>query len=296
MTAPAPFIVCHPRSGSTLLRLMLDSHPDVAIPPETHFCRLFDTRAVEGPLSGWNRQIIHAAITRSPRWSDFGLDADELGRHFAGVPDGVPAGRCLAAFWEFYARQHGKTRWGDKTPQHAGCAARIASILPESRFVHIVRDGRDVAASIRSVWFGRGKRVGDLAAGWRRRMLRFRRETAHLTSRLLTVHYEDLVSDPAEVLRVICEFVELEYHPGMLAYSARAESRLAELGDLRTEERTVGRAERIAIHAMTTRPPTTERIGMWRQTLSDAEVALFEEVAGEVLRSLGYRLTSDSRR
>src|SRR5687768_12700749 len=142
---PFPFIVCYPRSGSTLLRLMLDSHSELAIPPETNFCALFAQTDNGEVLTAEKRHAIFQIISTSPRWQDFRLDADELRRRIAAVPDGAPTHQAMVAFWEYYAAIKGKPRWGDKSPGHIRCARKIAEAIPEVRFIHIVRDGRDVA-------------------------------------------------------------------------------------------------------------------------------------------------------
>ena len=107
----------------------------------------------------------------------------------------------------------------------------------------------------------------------------------------LEVRYEDLIDDTEGVLRRVCELIELDYDPAMLRYHERAEERLQEMaGALPAKkgrpEREAG--ERVAAHAMTTKPPDSERVAVWKREMSEAENAEFEQAAGYLLDELGY--------
>ena len=106
----------------------------------------------------------------------------------------------------------------------------------------------------------------------------------------MRIRYEELVARPEAVLRILCEKIELNYEPDMLNYYNRADQRLAELNDLRAPlgSNVVSRAERIEIHQSTKKPPTTERIGVWRDALTPDEAGVFKEIAGPLLTDLGY--------
>jgi hypothetical protein len=284
---PAPFIVGVNRSGTTLLRLMLDSHPELTIPPETHFVPEMIRLARRHNTT---RKRLARAATAHPRWGDFGLDEDELLHRFQEIKPLTPAD-AIRAFYELYAEKEGKPRWGDKTPRYMRAMPRIERALPEARFIHLIRDGRDVALSQaeRSL-DGQAPPITEVAERWRRRIETARVHSADLDA-YLEVRYEDLVSDPGPVLTRICDFVELPYDPAMLAYHERAARRLGEMDrDLGTGEngpiRTGG--ERLAGHAKTSEPPSTDRCGRWREEMSSGDEDEFERVAGPLLIDLGY--------
>jgi hypothetical protein len=286
---PAPFIVGVGRSGTTLLRLMLDAHPRLAIPPETHFLPELIARArLRVPAEELVDEIVAAR-----NWDDFGLDAGTLHGRVAALGD-ARAATVLRAFYSLYAERQGKELWGDKTPIYVKRMRMIAEVLPEARFVHLIRDGRDVALSRRRRGMGAGKPIADVAERWRRRITLARRQARRLRGRYLELRYEDLVADPEPQLRAVCELCELELDPAMLAHDERAAERLAELGDLRREGARRGRSgeERLAAHALATQPPTGERIGAWRTEMSAADRAEFESVAGDLLADLGYEMPS----
>src|SRR5947207_10054330 len=81
---PAPFVVGVPRSGTTLVRLMLDAHPDLAIPPETHFLPKLIRLVQEADEAEDARAAALEFITTHRRWPDFGLEADDLRERLAG--------------------------------------------------------------------------------------------------------------------------------------------------------------------------------------------------------------------
>ena len=287
--APAPFVVGVGRSGTTLLRLMLDAHPELAIPPETHFAPGLIERAHEG--AGADALVDEIVGTRA--WADFGIQAERLRERVTALGEGGAA-TVLRAFYGLCAEREGKPRWGDKTPIYVRSMRPIGGELPEARFVHLIRDGRDVVLSRRARGMGAGKPIADAADRWRRRIEEARRQARRLRGRYLELRYEDLVADPESRLRGICQLIRLDYDPAMLGYHERAAGRLVELGDLPASGRRSERAgaERQASHALAAEPPTSARTGAWREEMSAAERAEFEAVAGDLLAELGYDVPS----
>jgi hypothetical protein len=285
---PAPFVVGVWRSGTTLLRMMLDAHPELAVPPETHFA----PSVIKACRKGSSAAEVTELLASHRRWGDFGLEASEL-RERLGDVDRVSARRALRTFYVLYAEHQGKPRWGDKTPAYVNHIRLIAGALPEARFVHLIRDGRDVALSIRGLWFGPDT-VEGAAEMWAKR-ISAGREQAEESSRYMELRYEDLVVDPERELRRICRFVELDWDPMMLRHHEQAPARLAELaGDLPASTGRQGREgrRRLEVHAPATAPPHTERVARWKAEMEAADVAAFEAVAGELLAELGYEVTA----
>jgi hypothetical protein len=288
---PAAFVVGVPRSGTTLLRLMLDAHPELAIPPETYFVPELIEACDAGRL---DHAGVVAELTAHPRWSDFDVSADELAERLPRRGP-VDAGVALRAFYGAYAAHHGKRRWGDKTPVYLRHMRAIQTILPEARFVHVVRDGRDVALSVTGLLFGPDS-VVEAARRWDRKIRRARR-AAPKVAHYLEVRYEELVVDTEPALRHVCQFLELDWDEQMLEYHRSAGDRLAAIARSRP------RAGREAIptgygpkiHALTGRPPDRARVGRWRTEMSDEDRAAYEGVAGTLLEELGYELGGASR-
>ncbi len=285
---PTPFIVGVPRSGTTLLRLMLDAHPDLAIPPETVFIRLA-AEACEHASDP--RQAFLETVTSHRRWKDLHIEGDLL-RHSVAAIEPFDLGEALRALYGLYAGRFGKPRWGDKTPHYLRQMTLIQGLLPEARFIHIIRDGRDVALSVKDLWFGANS-IEEAARRWQSSIQKARRQARKLPH-YLEVRYEDLVSDTESTLRKISDFVDLPWSPSMLDYHKTADERLSEMERHITAPtgKIVRRGpERNAIlHSLTSKPPQRDRIGRWRQEMTAAHRESFEKMAGETLRGLGYNV------
>jgi sulfotransferase family protein len=284
---PAPFVIGATRSGTTLLRLMLDAHPDVAIPSETHFFHKFVKRC-----EGWRVTPDELAnlIIEHKRWGDFHLDPDELRARFRALHP-LTMSDALRAFYGLYAEKQGKPRWGDKTPGYLRYMRRIEWVLPEARFIHLVRDGRDVALSVLPMNWGPSS-ITEAAELWVERVT-IAREQGALVEHYMEVKYEDLVTDTEPTLRRVADFLELPWDPAMLDYHERAEERLKEKARDLPRKSSRGdqpAAARMASHAMAKEPPNPNRIGRWRTEMSAEDRALYDSVAGELLVELGYQV------
>lgn len=285
----AAIVVGAPRSGTTLLRFMLDAHPAMAIPPETAILTVAGQLADDAGLTPSRfADVITTFPPEAPTWADSGVDADEF-RGALERLDPFSAAAGFRLFYGMYAARHGKPRWGDKTPVHALHVGEIARVLPEARFVHIVRDGRDAAVSLRQRWFSPGHDIEVQAEFWSRHVLAAR-EQAPGPDRYLEVLYEHLLADPERELSRICNFLELAFDPVMLRYYERTPERLREHGPRRHVDGRIlaTHEQRLEQQAWTTKPPDLTRIGSWRRELTADEVATFDRVAGHVLRAYGY--------
>jgi hypothetical protein len=288
---PAPFIVGVTRSGTTLLRLMLDSHPKLTIPPETHFLPRM-IRLADKP--DMNPAKLARRISKHRRWGDFEISREELAQAFREQRDlnGTTAAR---AFYDLYARKQGKRRWGDKTPGYQIRMLKLKKALPEARFIHVIRDGRDVVLS-------QARRASDptpletAAKRWRSRVLATRLRARRLEEgSYLEIRFEDLVRDTEGTLRRICKFIDLRFDRRMLDYHQRAGERLQEIAKELPAAEGVGELEaerRISAHALAHEPPREERVEAWRTEMAPDEVATFEGAAGDLLAGLGYELVS----
>jgi hypothetical protein len=290
---PAPFVVGVTRSGTTLLRLMLDSHPEMTIPPETHFLPKL-IRIANKPHT--TPEKLAAKVASHRRWGDFDISRRELEVTFRRLRP-LNATSAARAVYDLYAKRHGVRRWGDKTPGYQIRMLKLLKALPEARFIHVIRDGRDVALS-------QARKASDPTpldmAGrrWKSRILAARRRARRLPEgTYLEVRYEDLVTDTEPTLRRVCELIELDFDPAMLRYHEHAGERLEEIAkELPGAEgkRELGAERRVAAHALTRQPPDAERVEVWRGEMSDDDVAAFEGSCGDLLAELGYPVVSEA--
>ena len=285
---PAAFVVGAPRSGTTLLRLMLDSHPVMAIPPETGWAPV----AVEVARRGGDPDDLLEAIKVLTTWLDLGFDTEEArGLLHAVRPWAV--GEGLRALYRAYAARSGKPRFGDKTPMHVRHMHAFSPILPEAHFIHLIRDGRDVAASLRGLHFAPGDgTIEAIARDWHEIIVEARGQAAEL-EHYREVRYERLVREPESTLRELCEWLELPWDDAVLRSHERAHERLGEVAFARRDGAVFRtREERRELHGRTSRAPDDSRVGRWRDDLSAEEVTVFESLAGGLLAELGYEISA----
>jgi hypothetical protein len=266
---------------------MLDAHLLLAIPPETHF---IPKVAAECTESDDPAQCFVKTITSHPRWNSFSLDQNPFREAVMAIrPFDLTS--ALRLFYEQYGARFHKPRWGDKTPQYVLHMELIHQLLPEASFVHIIRDGRDVALSLKRVWFG-PKTVGDAAVWWAD-AVRAGRDQGSRLPRYLEIRFEDLVRDTETALRGVCQFLRLSWDSAMLDYHKRAAERMQETNRphwVPSISKTIHTAELAEMFHLTTKTPQASQVGRWKLEMTDNERRAFEAIAGDLLAALGYEV------
>jgi len=250
------------RSGTTLMRALLDAHPRICCGPEfrslPEISRLYWTMAVAN-------QAIQQAYGNTP--ADLALQCR----------------RYIEGLTSHFRRAAAKPRWAEKTPDNVLCMLGLGEIFPDARFIHMIRDGRDVACSLVTMtWRNpitgakeeRCQSIANAARYWCDVVRAGQRQTAdpRLTGRVLIVLYEMLVAKPEATLRQVLQFLGESWDPAVLSYWQKD----------RTHEPLEASRDQIA------RPVYTSAVGRWRTEMSPVDRALFEAEAGDLLRELGY--------
>jgi hypothetical protein len=254
-TSTAPiFVVGCQRSGTTMLRLILDSHSRISCGPETRF--LEDMERIVG--SDWRRL------------SQYGFSQEEwLGRiaaFFGGIQSDYAAGR-------------GKERWADKSPRYAMKLDFILRLFPDAQIVHVIRDGRDVAVSHRKR-FGYWSCVKS-SVKWPRYIAQARAGGAALPAHQYhELRYEDLVSRQEATLRELMDFLGEQWEPGMLDFESHDHDVPARYHAQATSRR-AGEGTDAAVYS--------SRVGTYRKELDPFMRMLFQLTARRTLRELGYQ-------
>jgi hypothetical protein len=278
---PFLFIVGCPRSGTTLLRRMVDAHPLIAIPRrETHWIpRAFRARVGMTP-NGLVTHSLSSWLATDERFPSMGITVGELD---AIISDHGPLtyATFVSRVFDLYATKEGKRLAGDKTPGYARELSLLHDLWPDARFVHLIRDGRDVLLSLRD-WPKSTRVVGrflpwsedavmSAALFWEWHVKLARHTGFRLEPGLYNeVRYEALVSQPAEKCAALCEFLGVPFSERML---------------LAGEQR---RKVRPGADSKHSRLPPTAGLREWSSQLSTAESELFEAISGELLDELGY--------
>jgi hypothetical protein len=271
------FIVGVHRSGTTLLRFMLNSSPRIYIPPESDFIpRFFLARPHERLSRKRIATFLSTIFTEYRFGSEWQGDPPQIDAFVQSMPSANPSG-FLAALYGSYAQQHDAQRWGDKTPIYASYLDLLDQLFPDAQFIHAIRDGRDVAISMLEKW-GKAEIHVDIfftARNWVRRIRRARTSGARLgPKRYYELRYERLVADPVTEVRALCDFLGEPYIPEM----AQPQILGREAIDPKSWEAPIRQA------------PNTARIGRWQQEMSLADQRLFQRIAGTLLTALDYEL------
>lgn len=217
---PPVFIVGTPRSGTTLFRLIIDSHPEIAITPESSF--LFRKTAL------WNR--LYPDISNQYTMQLFLDDLRKLPQVKAWLPEICTARKLMqdnkkiATFSEFidavftcYAQTKGKERWGDKTPKNLHAIDQIIALFPSAKILIIVRDCRDVALSLRKAEFSKVSCI-SAARRWQKDAAITRRAIRKYGEQISLVRYEDLLKAPGKIVKAVLDFLDLSDDPEILKH------------------------------------------------------------------------------
>ncbi len=274
-TPPPLFLVGCGRSGTTMFRLMLDSHPEMAVPGESHFIPdLWRHRRSYSKDGSIDARRLAADIMRTPHFRLWGIPQETVWRRVEALRHPGFAD-VIAAVFCAYADQRRKLRWADKTPIYVLSMPLLAELWPTARFIHLIRDGRDVALSYLSVPWGPST-PWAAARKWRRDVTLGRATGRALgPSRYMEIRYEQLVNDPRQVLLEACSFAGLRFDEKMLEYHRDAGGRIQSPPD------------GMPFHARAAEPPTSGARD-WRTQMPPSYLRAFEAVAGELLGELGY--------
>lgn len=284
---PFFFIIGRPRSGTTLLRTLLDAHPAVNVPPEYPIILDLFNRFGTSPL--WNSHTREKLLQtfKKPLTFDFWnydylrIDEQALKNDLEKIEGRVPLSKVVRLFY-FHSQsvftKENIQLLGDKNPVYALYTRQFMRWFPDARFLFITRDYRDNLVSMRKFdW----EAPHPVLQAWRWKyithlMLRLKREYPH---RIFMFRYEDLVAQPEEWLRKICSFLQIPYNPVMLSFHEKAEEGFS----------FIDKETLLKYHDSLVKPINTSTIGLWREKLSSREVQLMDTTVGVHAEKAGYR-------
>lgn len=275
------FIVGAPRSGTTLFQYMLRSHPRISIPTgESHFfLALYQKREQYGDLHQLDnvRRVYADMYQQSSEFlkTDFPgicFDIESMSR-LALQANVTTIPETISLFYKKNAEGEGKKRWGEKTPWYVLHMHTIHEMFPNAQFIHLIRDGRDVALSLfrRSRDFG-VYNIMCAAEHWSNYVARGQSLGKTLgPTAYLELHYEELLKAPEIAVRRICNFLGEEFHPSVVEYKTSS---------------VAGKTPLLQ------QPIVSTNFEKWRTELTKNQTELFESVAGDLLRRNGYKIIS----
>ncbi|GII90856.1 sulfotransferase family protein [Sinosporangium siamense] len=276
------FVIGCPRSGTTMLQLMLHSHPRMAVPPETRFLlpayyrrRVFGDMREASARRGLAEWIVN---DRSTKFRDLGVDGEEFVEHAEAGPGSL--GSVIGAAFRDYADKYGKARWGDKRPSYIKQIDILLRLFPDAQFVHLIRDGRDCVASLKEMpWYTLD--VYHAVATWAEAIDFGRRYARRLPAdTYYELRYEDLTADPETELKRLCVFLGEDFDPAMCSPREAA---------------SVAVPVHKVWHSNTHADVTRAKVGSWVTRLESWEIALCEQMFGGRLVANGYELSGVPR-
>jgi len=256
------FLVGCGRSGTSLLRGILNGHPLIAIPLESLFIADYLRSTTR-----WSLDHIKGLIVQEPELREWGLQVSTV-----DLKGCQSVSEVIVRLHELYAESQGKPYWGQKTPRLVRHLELLREHFRTARFIHLVRDPRAVVGSLvrsnvhhSTLWDGAMRWVKDVGAG-------LAYEERH-PQEIMRLSYEKLVGSPEQAVGAVMDFLGLEF-------------------DRRQLEREPGVGEYSAfyanIHANLNRRVTNQFVDHWRNQLSEGQSALIEALAGPVMERLGY--------
>ena len=257
------FIIGCNRSGTSLLRTMLNHHPDVAVPLESLF--LVDYLKADGKV---DINLQKDLLKHEPMLNEWGVKMNKAELDRIKDTTGI-----LKSVHESYAKKQQKRVWGNKTPRMTRYVADIKEYLPDAVFIHMVRDPRAVALSLSNskihksnIYFG--------AKRWVRYLKSALESEKKYKDYILRVYYEDLVNEPERTLKCVCKLIGIKYTSKMLNYQNTGNKEYRKYHN--------------SAHSNLKKSPQKDRINAWKKELTKREIQIIENVCGEIMEEFGY--------
>jgi len=272
-TAPF-FIVGVQRSGTTLLRLLLNAHSDIAIPEEASFLRpLFKNEWSGQSITGPKLQRLVNYLRANEQFNLWNFDREPLLQEI-GSREAITFSEVMDIMYSSYAKNEGKIRWGDKS-LFFGSIEKLYEMFPKARFIHIVRDGRDVFHSWRKMDPAKSH-PSVMALDWKLKLDFIERSIKTIpASNMLLVRYEDLLTQPNESLQKICNFLSIDFEEDMLRFH-------------QSSNKYIGKHHSDLIF----KAIDDSNITKWKKLLTQNEIDMYQFVAGKSLKKYGYEIFS----
>jgi hypothetical protein len=278
---PFFFVVGRARSGTTLLRCLLDAHPEINIPLECAF--IIHLHGKYGKLTEWNEsqlQSFYHDLQQYPKFHFWIIDDEKLRADLLQcVGRNTYSHVCkvvYANFKSFFPKSEIKLL-GDKNPSYSFHTKKLLQLFPEARFIHITRDYRDNIISMINARF-EAKIFSSLAYRWKFANKQVIKQKKLTPDRFYTLRYEDIVARPAYYMEDICKFLGVDFTPEMIDYHSKLD-----------EMRKIYPAELINRHHKSLfQPISTDKLYAWKLQLTNYQVRICDTVVGQFAETLGY--------
>jgi len=269
------------RSGTTLIQSMLNAHPDICFPPESHFIRDFvaNNQANNLYLSG-GFDAVEKAMKNSVTVGRFGLDSKIVFEPFRNGSLKFSPGDLFSRYLFLYAKSKGKNRIGEKDPANSTFLTQIKENYPQAKIVHIIRDPRDIILSRLNTEMEQDAPIEFYAQNYVEAFGKARMEGKQLFGKnYIEIYYEDLITNPESVLRKVCEVVEVSYDDKMLDYQNEAKD-IVTKGEMKWKSNVF-------------KPVMKNNFQKWKTGLTPEQIKTVEKICKDIFNETIYELSAN---
>jgi len=282
-SVPVFFIVGRARSGTTLLRSILDNHSSVIIPPECPFVvNLYSRYHKRKNWTSCTLEKFYNDVIKQPAFDYLNINKDKLRNDILSSPLSILFdGLCRLVYLNYKPAtpKENIKLIGDKNPHYSLFIPRLIKIFPEARFLHIIRDPRANVLSMMDVDF-ESPMLASLAWRWKYYNRTIERQKIKHPECFCTIRYEDLVKEPEKYTHGICSYLGIEFTKSMLDFHKNKEEILKTY-----PADAIGK-----YHKSLFLPISDARVDTWKQRLKPRQIKAIDAVTGYFASAYGYQM------
>lgn len=280
------FIIGNPRSGTSLLRIMLHNHSQIGIPPESHFFLWLEEK-----YQNWSLNQLESYLTdlyNSTKFETWQINKTDL-KSFILEYEPQSYAQLNSLVYYFYSREKNKhiQYWGDKNKLWKEKLTTTLNYYPNARYIHLIRDGRDVACSFRELGAKKMESryapklptdISQIAEKWHTNISTIYNFQKRLNPQnTITIRYEDLLMNTESELKKICTFLKINFESNMLLFYLNKKEEIEPTEFYQWKEKL-------------TSPPDVNNIGKYKEQLTKEEIEIFDSIAKNELKTFNYTL------
>ena len=279
------FILGRPRSGTTLLMTMLDAHPEILIPIEIPI--ISDLFLKYGKRKKWDQEtlkVFYSDLLKERFYDKYSIQ--DLPFNFEQIRSQILASPLDTEFQDLVKIVYSNyISWfpkneirllGDKNPSSSKDVKNYLRAFPEAKFIHIRRDYRDHTLSMLKAGFGI-QSLAFICQRWKKNLQIIERNSRSHPNRFMQITYENLAQYPENTMKLVCSFLNIDFHPAMLEFYKQTNSSKLYPEQLMKE-----------YQSSLLKPITTENIGTWKNRMTQKQIRLADAMVGPYAEKYGY--------
>lgn len=264
------FIVGCQRSGTTLLRLILNAHSCIAIPEEARFLApLLKYKNIDKNYKGAELLTLRNYLKNNKQFALWNFDSFGFFAKLDSL-ESISLRDLIDLMFSSYCAYENKTIWGDKS-LFFGSVPILHRLFPDARFIHIIRDGRDVFDSWRKIDKTKSN-PAVISLDWAYKEKSINTAFDKLPDdKKLSVKYEDLINSPGQMIKKLCNFLEIPFEHNMLEFYKSSKKYIG------------GHHSGLIFNKI-----NSDNSMKWKKALTESEIRIFTCLSRGLLRKYGY--------